>query len=241
MAYNYLGLVNDINSRVNETELTSSNFGTASGFYKTAKDSINSSIRELNQEAFQWPFNFTSLTLTLTAGTMRYNYPSTVKTIDFNTFRVKRDNTFGNDTVVLTVMDYEEYLGRYVDDEYNSSDTSIRTVPRHIIRAPGNQFIVYPSPKEAYELVYEYYSLPTDLILNTDVPAVPDAYRHIIVDGAMFYVNNFRNDPEAAGIIMSKFRKGISNMRSIYINRYEYVRDTRVGRSNISVVKGRVS
>lgn len=241
MAYDYLGLVNDINNRVNETELTSSNFTSSSAFYSTAKKAINSAIRELNQEAFQWPFNFTSLDFTLTAGTMRYSYPADVKSIDFNTFRVKRNATFGNSTTLLSVMDYEDYLGRYVDDEYNSADTSIRGTPTHIIRAPGNQFIVHPSPKEAYELVYEYYSLPIDLSVSTDVPAVPEAYRHIIVDGAMFYVDNFRNDPEAAGVIMAKFRKGISNMRSIYINRYEYIRDTRIGRNTVSTVKGRVS
>ena len=58
MAYNYLELVNDLNRRVNETELSSSNFAAATGFYNTAKDAINSSIRLLNQEQFQWPFNF---------------------------------------------------------------------------------------------------------------------------------------------------------------------------------------
>ena len=38
MAYNYLGLVNQINRRLNEVELTSSNFSTATGFYGQAKD-----------------------------------------------------------------------------------------------------------------------------------------------------------------------------------------------------------
>ena len=31
MAYDYIGLVNDINKRLNEVELTSSNFATATG------------------------------------------------------------------------------------------------------------------------------------------------------------------------------------------------------------------
>ena len=58
MAYNYLNLVNDLSRRVNETELASGDFPTATGYYNTAKDAINSSIRLLNQEAFQWPFNY---------------------------------------------------------------------------------------------------------------------------------------------------------------------------------------
>ena len=43
MAYNYLSLVNQINRRLNEVELSSSNFATATGFYSQAKDAVNSS------------------------------------------------------------------------------------------------------------------------------------------------------------------------------------------------------
>ena len=37
MAYDYLGLVNDVNRRLNEVELTSSNFATATGEYSMIK------------------------------------------------------------------------------------------------------------------------------------------------------------------------------------------------------------
>lgn len=241
MAYTYLNLVNDLSRRVNETELASGDFPTATGYYNTAKDAINSSIRLLNQEAFQWPFNYVEQEDILTAGDLRYDYPGNAKTLDFNTFRIKRNSTFGNETVLLKTMDYEEYLGKYVDDEYNTADTSIRSIPRYIIRAPGNQFIVYPSPDQDYELVYEFYSLPVDLILYSDVPDVPEAYRHIIVDGAMYYIQIFRNDNESANMSLNKFREGIKNMRAIYINRYEYVRDTRTHTQGAFSTNSRVS
>ena len=236
----YLELVNDLGRRVNETALTSSNFGSAAGYYGSAKDAINSSIRTLNQDAFQWPFNFEEALLTLTAGTLRYSYPATAKTIDFNTFRIKRNATFNNETVSLQIMDYEEYLAKFVDDEYNT-DTGIRQTPRYIIRAPGSQFIVYPSPDEAYELVYEYYSLPVDLVAHGDEPTAPDAYRHIIVDGAMYHIQVFRNDNESAQMSLGKFNQGVKAMRAIYINRYEYVRDTRVARRSLTNSLGRLS
>ena len=241
MAYNYLNLVNDLSRRVNETELTAADFPTATGYYNTAKDAVNSSIRLLNQETFQWPFNHTEREDVLTAGDMRYDYPANAKTVDFNTFRIKRSSTLGNETTMLRQMDYEEYLAKFVDDEYNSSDTSIRSVPKYVIRAPGNQYIVHPSPDQDYELVYEYYSLPVDLILYSDVPDVPEAYRHILIDGAMYYVQIFRNDNESANMSLGKFNEGLKNMRSIYINRYEYARDTRVANSGMYSVKGRVS
>ena len=241
MAYNYLNLVNDLSRRVNETELASGDFPTATGYYNTAKDAINSSIRLLNQDAFQWPFNYTEQEDILTAGDLRYDYPGNSKTLDFNTFRIKRNSTLGNETVLLKQMDYEEYLSKYIDDEYNTSDTGIRSLPRYIIRAPGNQFIVYPAPDKDYELIYEFYVLPVDLVLFSDVPDVPEAYRHILVDGAMYYVQIFRNDNESANMSLSKFREGIKNMRSIYINRYEYVRDTRTNNQGRFSTNSRVS
>jgi hypothetical protein len=227
MSYNYLDLVNDLNRRVNETELDSSNFETATGYYSTAKDAINSAIRLLNQETFQWPFNFIEHEEDLTPGTMRYDNPYNSKTIDFNTFRIKRDNTLGNATSMLKKMDYEEYLAKYVDDEYNDS-TSIRAIPTHVIKAPGNQYILYPSPDKEYEIVFEMYTLPVDLILYSDTPSVPEAYRHIIIDGAMYYVQIFRNDNQSAQMSLAKFNEGVKNMRSIWINRFEYIYDNRV-------------
>jgi hypothetical protein len=230
---NFLELVNDVCNRVNETELTSANFATAKGFYSTAKNAVNSSIRMINQNEFQWPFNYVESEDILTAGTMRYETPANAKAVDYNTFRVKRDDTFGNRTEMLRELDYEEFLNRYADDEYNTSNTSIRGLPHRIVRAPGSMFLVYPSPKEDYTLIYEYYSLPVDLNLYSDVPTTPDAFRHIIEDGAMHYVNNFRNDNESAQIALGKFDKGVKSMRSIYINRTEYVRDTRTHGSNV--------
>ena len=227
MAYNYLELVNDLYRRVNETELSSDNFAGATGFYNTAKDAINSAIRLLNQETFQWPFNFVEHEELLNSGTMRYDMPYNCKTMDFNTVRIKRDEILGNSTSMLKKMDYEEYLAKHVDDEYNDS-TSIRNIPTHIIKAPGNQFILYPSPDKDYEIVFEMYTLPVDLILHSDVPTVPEAYRHIIVDGAMYYVQIFRNDNQSAQMSLGKFNEGVKNMRSIWINRFEYVYDNRV-------------
>ena len=44
MAYDFLGIVNDINRRSNEVELTTDNFNTVTGYYSAIKDSVNSSI-----------------------------------------------------------------------------------------------------------------------------------------------------------------------------------------------------
>ena len=302
MAYNYLDLVNEINRRLNEVELTSVNFLTAKGFYHTAKDAVNSSIRHINHEEFNWPWNHREEEEILSAGIMRYPYPEDAKILDEHSFRIKRndlitasgrvngaitsntalviDNNvgtiaagmtvtgtgidglvtvsslsdqnnivlssaqtlsndvrltftsgFGVGTRKLSSLDYQEYLDRYIDHEYNTN-TSIRGVPNYVIRSPSQEFIFYPCPDKAYELVYEYYQNPIILEKDTDVPTVPQEFRHVIVDGAMYYAYQFRGDVQNTQLSQNKFKEGIKYMRSIYINRYEYIRSTVIDRAS---------
>ena len=305
MAYNYLDLVNEINRRLNEVELTSVNFLSAKGFYQTAKDAVNSSIRHINHEEFNWPWNHREEEETLSAGIMRYPYPEDAKILDEKSFRIKRndlitasgfvngaitsstalviDNNVGTITAGMTVtgtgidgivtvsslsdqnnivlssaqtlannvkitftsglgvgttklrsLDYQEYLDRYVDHEYNTN-TGIRGVPMYVVRSPSQEFIFYPCPDKAYELVYEYYQNPVILEIATDVPTVPQEFRHVIVDGAMYYAYQFRGDTQNSQLSQNKFKEGIKYMRSIYINRYEYVRSTVIDRGTGAV------
>ena len=111
----------------------------------------------------------------------------------------------------------------------------MQTLPRHIVRAPSQEFIILPTPDKAYELVYEYYCNPVSLELYDDVPNVPLEFKHIIVDGAMFYAYQFRSDTQASQIAQGKFETGIKYMRSLYINRYDYVRSTVISRNTPSL------
>lgn len=233
MVYDYLGLVNNVIGRVNETPLTTSNFAAALGHYTQIKEAVNTAIRQINQDEFEWPFNYDLGTETCTAGTNRYEYPYNCKTINFDSFRVQRDSTLGNETVYLNKMDYEEYLEKYVDYDYND-DTSLRSVPRSVIRTPNREFILLPTPDAAYSVDFDYYRLPVDLENPGDVPAIPEQFRNVIIDGAMYHVNKFRGDDEAAVIAEKNFEQGIKNMRKVYINRYEYVRSGMIPRKNIS-------
>lgn len=227
MAYNYISLVNDINRRLNEVELTSSNFTTATGYYSFAKDAVNAAIRHINQEEYEWPWNHVEETEVLVAGEVRYSMPYDAKTVNMNTFRIKRNSTLNVETVKLKNMTYEEYLDKHADSEYNSN-TSNRSVPTHVIRTPSRELIFYPAPDKAYEVVYEYYTLAYDLESATDVPNLPEQYRYVIVDGSMYYVYQFRGDTQAAQLSLNKFEQGIKQLRSLHINRTDYLRDTRV-------------
>lgn len=225
MAYDFIGLVNDVNSRLNEVQLTTDNFTTVTGFFAFAKEAVNSSIRHIQQEEYEWPWNHVENEETLTASEPRYSYPNDAKTINMNSFRIKRDDTLNVGTIKLKNMTYEEYLEKYADAEYN---TQTKTVPTHIVRAPNRELICYPMPDKAYEMVYEYYRVGYDLISATDVPSLPEQYRFVIVDGAMHYAYQFRGDTPNATAALQKFEQGIKHLRSININRTDYLRDTRV-------------
>lgn len=225
MAYNFLGLVNDVNRRLNEVELTSTTFDGAIGFYSTIKDGVNSAVRHINQEAFEWPFNHETQEEDLNVGDVRYFLPYDLKTLDMETFRIKRNSDLNVSTQKLRKISYEEYLSKYIDAEYND-DTSSYSVPRYVFRTPSQEYGVYPAPDKEYEIVYEYYRLPVDMISYDDVPSVPDQFRYVINEGSMYYAYMFRGDLQSADLSFAKFRQGINNMRSIYINRYDYVRST---------------
>jgi len=227
MAYDFLGLTNDVNRRLNEVELTASNFAQASGFFSLAKDAVNSSLRHINQEEFEWPFNHVEESEVLLPGEVRYSVPYDAKTVSMNTFRIRRDEALNIATTKLKVLDYEEYLDKYVDNEYNSS-TSNRSIPKYVVRTPSRELIFTPAPDKAYEVVYEYFTASVDLNLAADVPTIPEQSRHVIVDGAMYYVYQFRGDTQSAQLSEQKFSQGIKNLRSLHINRTEYLRDTRV-------------
>lgn len=225
MTYNFLGLVNDVNRRLNEVELTQANFAGAVGFYATAKDAVNSAIREINQEQFEWPFNHVTYEQVLTPGQVRYNFQSGTKTLDMDSFRLKRNDTLGNETVRLKLLSYEEYLDKYVDYEYNT-DEGVRTIPKYVFRTPSLEFGVVPPPDKAYSVDYEFYSNPPALSLYSDAPTVPEEFRYVIIDGAMVHAHTFRGDNESSELSRRAFKEGIKSLRSIYVNRYEYLRST---------------
>lgn len=240
MAYNFLGLVNDINRRLNEVELTSNNFLNAKGFYGQAKEAVNSAIQDINQLQHEWAWNHVTQEETLTDGVTRYPFPNDAKVIDFDSFRIKHSSTLNNQTQRLKIISYEEYLDKFVDQEYNP-DTSLLDTPAYVFRAPGLEFGVVPAPKEDYELIYEYYRNTIDLVNPSDVPSVPEMYRNVIVDGSMYYAYMFRGNTQDATVAKAKFEQGLKAMRIMLINRYDYVRSTALQQNSRYISGSRVN
>jgi len=117
MAESYLTLTNKVIARLNEVELTSSNFGSSRGIQTQCKHAVNEAIRFINQKEFNYPFNNTTATKTLTPGTVRYSLPSSTKTLDYNTFRLVKDSDINSVGGKLAILDYNEYVNNYITQE----------------------------------------------------------------------------------------------------------------------------
>jgi len=232
MAYTYLDITNEVLARMNEVGLTASSFSNARGFQVQCKNAVNDSLTFINHREFNWPFNHTTGSETLVAGTARYTIPPTAKTVDYETFRLVKDSTLGTGGGGLPILDYKEYVDRFIDQE---DDTTVQGgEPRFVVRTPDNNYLLYPYPDKAYTLKFEYYTNPTLLTLHSDVPGVPELYRSVIADGATAYAYQYRGELEQYTANWSRFQEGIDDMQAILTTRAQYIRSTVVNRSRTS-------
>ena len=125
MAESYLTLTNKVLARLNEVQLTSSNFSNARGIQVQAQNAINESVRYINQKEFQYPFNHSTKSETLVPGTVRYSIPTTAKTVDYNTFRLVKDSDLGSSGGRLYVLNYNDYINSYITQEDEITTTNL--------------------------------------------------------------------------------------------------------------------
>lgn len=228
MAYDYLGLTNEVLARMNEVTLSVGSFGNARGFQIQCKNAVNDAINYINSREFGWPFTHNTRIQTLVAGTTRYTILAGTQSVDYETFRITRNASLGVEGKTLRVLDYKEYVDKRINQE---STSGVGGVPSFVFRTPDNNFGLYPYPDKAYELKYEYYVRPTALVAATDVPLIPEQFMQTIVDGATAYSYQYRGEAQQYGINFTRFEDGIKYMQSILLNRTDYVRSTYIPHS----------
>ena len=99
MSGTYLSLTNNVLARLNEVQLTSSNFTNARGIQVQAQNAVNEAVRYINQRELIIHLITATETKTLTAGVVRYSIPTSAKTVDYHTFRIVKDSDLGNSDI----------------------------------------------------------------------------------------------------------------------------------------------
>ena len=117
MAETFLTHTNRVIARLNEVALTSSNFTSSRGIQTQCKNAVNEAVRDINQKEFQYPFNHSTKTQTLTAGTVKYSIPTDAKTVDYNTFRLVKDSDLSTSGGRLPILNYNDYVNAYITQE----------------------------------------------------------------------------------------------------------------------------
>ena len=213
---NYVTLTNLLLTRLNEVTLdpAGDGFDTARGVQALAKNSINNSVRLILQEAQEWPFLKTTYTQALTAGTREYDYPADWSSSDIDTFYLKKTSGIDNEPRKLDVITYEEYT-----DQYRALDDNGLVGPtQRVYQTFDRKFGVSPTPDEAYEIEYVYWSFPEELTLFNDHCVIPGRFNHTIVDGAMMFMMRFRSNEQSAGMHQQNFESGIKAMRRVLMD-----------------------
>tara|TARA_E500000178_G_C17014063_1_gene751995 strand:- start:1739 stop:2674 length:936 start_codon:yes stop_codon:yes gene_type:complete len=125
MSGTYITLINSTLARLNEVQLTTGTFANARGIQTQAKNAVNEAIRYINQKEFAYPFNHATETKTLTAGIVRYSLPTSTKHVDYNTFRLVKDEDLGNSGYKLGILQYNDYINNYITQEDTISTTTL--------------------------------------------------------------------------------------------------------------------
>lgn len=211
----YITLVNELLRRLNEVTINASDFDSVRNVQATAKDAINSAVREILQEAQEWPFTLVTYNQELTVGVGSYDFPSDYSKADWETFYLK--SLEGSEPSPLPAITYEMYLRMYRPSD-DSGGVDGYNKPTHVYKTQEDKFGITPVPNKTYTIEYRYWKYPEDLILADDVCVIPTRFKHVIIDGAMMYMMRFRSNEQSAAMHQQKFNIGIKAMRRLVVD-----------------------
>lgn len=223
----FIELTNRVLRKINEVELTESNFASTRGLQSICKDAVRDSIMEINQQDWDWPYHAIQTTQTLQPGVNEYVWPVDFKTVDWNSFQIVKSEEFNINNTHLEYIDRDEWYSYRKDiDEDNGVDGRL---PIYVFKSHGIGFGVTPAPDKTYTIEYRYYRNETPMSVFGDKTDIPVQFDNIIVMGALWHMNLFRENAPGVGIAQEKFKAGIKAMYNILVGIHgDHIRDTRV-------------
>jgi len=233
---NYLNLCNSVAHRLNEVAMTSTNFTAATGFHSQIKDAVQFAIRDIYHAEYEWPFNISAATITLTSGTPTYPLTSAAPNyvrVDWGSFVLNKNVPTSSVTAKpISLIDFDLWRQTRKSNDINMTSSGWSS-PDFVYRTQQEEVGFTPYPDQNYSVSFDYWVTPSDLSAATDSPTVYDRFSNVIIDGAMWYCYMFRDNVEAAAVMEKKFTTGIRRMRVDLINRYDAFRSDYVGGQNL--------
>jgi len=227
MGTTFLKLTNRVIRKLNQVELTSANFSSATGFQALAKDLVQEAIDDINQAVTRWPFNHATATITAVADTQTYALPSDYKIVDWNTFYLAEDSSLEVSAKPLGIVAYLEWHNRLRANDQLATAGSIN-LPAQVYRTRDEKVGITPIPDRAYTITYEYWKTPTPLAAHGSTTLIPSEYDRVIVAFAMQGAYDFRENYEMSTKEYDKYKKGLKDMKKTLVPQdLNYAYDTR--------------
>lgn len=217
MATTFMALANKLLRRLNEVEISQADFLSVRGVQALAKDAINASIAEIQNQQIEWSFNYSTGSQLLTVGTNLYNFPANCKKVDWNSFRLEKDDDLSINTKHLNFVSKDQWETMGKDQDLDASTDGVG-VPLMVFKGDGFQFGVTPSPTEAYTVLFDYYLNFTELTTYDTTSTIPSNYDEVIIQGAMWHFWGFRDDDVKMDKAEAKFKKMLGIMIPVHGN-----------------------
>lgn len=211
MPTTFMSLSNKLLRRLNEVEISQSDFLSVRGVQALAKDAINASIAEINNQQVEWSFNYDTGSQLLTVGTNLYDFPADLKKVDWNSFRIEKDDALDTNTKHLSFISKDTWEDWAKDKDLDAGTDGVN-IPAFVFKGNGFQFGVTPSPVEAYTVLFDYYLNFTELSAYSDTSTVPSNYDEVLIQGALYHFWQFRDDDVKADKAEAKFKKMLAAM-----------------------------
>lgn len=219
-------MTNRVLRRLNDVELSEDNFDAARGLQATIKDAVVDAVKHVNRHPGNWPWNAVQHTMTLTAGTSEYAWPSTFKSAEWRTFQIQKNDTLDADATTLRMIDRDVWYEQYRDRTLQ--DTGSWSLPHAVFESHGNGFGVYPTPDKDYSVTFRYYKTSSDLVNFDDELDIPDQWNDAVFYHAVSAGHSFKENIEQAKLFEQMFNHTVEEMATILLHRSDYFRDTRV-------------
>ena len=222
MPTTYLDLTNKLLRRLNEVPIEQSDFTSVRGVQALAKDAITASIERINQAEREWPFNATTGTQVLTAGTTGYTFPADLRSVKWDSFHIQKDVALGNNYSRLQFVSRDYWDMYFKDKDYDAVPDGLN-VPNMVFENHGYGFGVSPNPDEEYTVEFEYFQLNTTLTAYSDTSTIPSVFDEVIIQGGLYHFYMFRSNADQASMSEDRFKRELEEMRISLIDKEDKV------------------
>lgn len=249
MATTYLAVVNDLLMETNEQQLTSANFGSAVGIHAFVKSIVNRVYLDICAHKKTWPFlsaansntndPFAGNVSVNTAQGTRWYLLKTGSTsvledfreVDWTSFFITTEGVAGESAPYyqkkLTYKSFDEWFSQAAERESQNADTG---QPEYVFPSRDGRFFGLSSvPDKEYKVYFNAWVRPTKLTTYDSILAIPDEFLPVLLNGARYYIHQFKENEIQANFAKSEYNQGLRKMTLDLVGeKIKDIRDDRV-------------